>query len=995
MKKKTSVALSLRKALSYDPVELRFGTSGLRGLVRDMTSLETYVNARGFLLWLKESGEVREGDTVYLAGDLRPSTISIVAEDGQRGEILQAAHRAIEASGLSTGFLGNVPTPALAFHAMRHGAAGIMVTGSHIPFDRNGVKFYTPRGEVLKANEAPILAAVARTRKEQYELPFAGGLFNDRGMLRSDDAGALPEPSQEAEDGYFQRYAAAFPPGGLAGAKVLVWQHSAVGRDLLPRILGALGAETVAVGRSDVFVPVDTEAVDGSMLEIMQQFVDAHGGAGLDAVVSTDGDGDRPLLCAVQQGRVRFIPGDILGLLAADFLGAHHVVVPVSANDAVDLHCRARGAAVVRTAVGSPHVIAAMKEVGWEGNGGFLTAAPVQVPGGGTLDALPTRDAVLPLLACLYASRATSGGLSALLEALPRRFGRSSVLRDFPSRIGREIVQWLSPADATVVEARYEQTVVRVTTRDGGERAPGIEDPLREELAAILGRVQRLFTQARGFTDVRWIDWLDGVRIGFANNDVAHVRPSGNAPEMRFYSNADTTERAEAIAAMGVAEDGVLRAMQRDAMERMAIQAFRESPRPLSLNGAVQHYDWGGYSFIPGLLGVENPENRPFAELWLGAHPRAPAVAEIDDAPIPLDRLVAADPWLILGSDAALRFTGRLPYLFKVLDVRVMASLQAHPSKAQAEEGFARENAAGIPLDAPNRIYRDDNHKPETHVALTDFWLLHGFRPLEETAEAFGSDAALQSVMPALDQQVRAAASDLEARSSLLRGLYTRVMTMAQDEADGILNPLLARLEAEETAGSLSKDGHGFWALRAARTFPLPGGHRDRAIISTFMLNLLHLRPGQGTFQPAGMLHSYLEGANVELMANSDNVLRGGLTPKHVDVPGLISTLRFTDERPHVLEGRAASETGREYETPAEEFSLEKIEISLGVPYAGGREHGADSIIAIEGAAAIFAGGRTVALPRGGSVLVPADLPYSIAARAPRAVLYKAGVPRA
>jgi mannose-6-phosphate isomerase class I len=447
------------------------------------------------------------------------------------------------------------------------------------------------------------------------------------------------------------------------------------------------------------------------------------------------------------------------------------------------------------------------------------------------------------------------------------------------------------------------------------------------------------------------------------------------------------------MAAFGIAEDGILREMQHDALQRMAILSYRESPRPLSLQGAVQHYQWGGYSFIPGLLGVTNPENLPFAELWLGAHPRAVAVAEIDDAWIPVDRLVAADPWLTLGSDVALRFTGRLPYLFKVLDVRSMLSLQAHPSKAQAEEGFARENAAGILIDAPNRNYRDDNHKPEAHVALTDFWMLHGFRPLEETAQAFAATAELQSVMPTLDGRVRAAA-DAEARAALLREMYTRVMTMAQEEADGIVNALLARLEREEASGALPKDDHGYWALLAARTYPLPGGHRDRGIISMFMLNLLHLRPGQGTFQPAGTLHAYLEGANVEIMANSDNVLRGGLTPKHVDVPELISTLQFKDARPRILEGRAASETGREYETPAEEFALERIEVSPGIPYAGGREHSADCIIAIEGAAAIFAGGRTVALPRGGTVLVPANLPYSVTARAPRAVLYKAGVPK-
>jgi mannose-6-phosphate isomerase class I len=378
----------------------------------------------------------------------------------------------------------------------------------------------------------------------------------------------------------------------------------------------------------------------------------------------------------------------------------------------------------------------------------------------------------------------------------------------------------------------------------------------------------------------------------------------------------------------------------------------------------------------------------------MGAHGRAPAEADIEGTRVPLDRLVAADPWLVLGPDVALHFAGRLPYLFKVLDVRLMASLQAHPTKAQAEEGFARENAAGVGLEAPERNYRDDNHKPEVQVVLTDFWMLHGFRPLEEIADALSSEGELTRLMPAFEQRLRAAGQEPAARAGLLRELYARVMTMAQGEADAIIDALVVRWTGDEERGTLGKDSHAFWALRAARTFPLPGGRRDRGIITMFLLNLLRLRPGQGSYQPAGTLHSYLEGANVELMANSDNVLRGGLTEKHVDIPELLATLDFRDGRPQLLEGRAASETGREYETPAEEFALERIEIAQGTPYSGGREHSADSLIVIEGAASVIAGGRTLTLARGGSALVPAALPYSIAARSPRAILFKAGVPQ-
>ena len=683
----------------------------------------------------------------------------------------------------------------------------------------------------------------------------------------------------------------------------------------------------------------------------------------------------------MENGKARFVPGDLMGVLAADHLGARHAAVPVNVNDAVDEHCRARGIELVKTRIGSPHVIAAMRSVGWEANGGFITAAALVVPGGGTIDPLPTRDALLPLLAVLSASLGSGRSLPALLDTLPRRFGSSAVVRDFPSERAREIMRWLSPADPATRLARFT---------DGGTGF--LPEPPSEELASLRTRLGRAFPAGAGFGEVAWIDWLDGVRFGLSGGDVVHLRPSGNAPEMRVYAVSATAARAKELVTAVTGSTGWLRRLESDAAGRTAIADFRAVPRALPLHGAVQHYEWGGHDFIPRLIGEPNAARQPFAELWMGAHPRAPAIAEVGGTSIPLDRLIDADPWAILGPDDALRFAGRLPYLFKVLDARVMLSIQAHPSKAQAEAGFARENAAGIPVDAPNRSYRDENHKPEVHVALTDFWMLHGFRPLEEMSDVFASEPELLPCMPDFAERLRAAA-DTPARTALLRELYARVMTMPQGDVDAMLGPLVARLEAGEAGGALRRESPGFWALRAAREFPSQDGHRDRGIISIYLLNLVRLKPGQGTYQPAGTLHAYLEGANVELMANSDNVLRGGLTPKHVDVNELLATLDFRDEKPSILEGRAASETGREYETPAEEFALERIEVSQGVPWSGGRNHGVDTIIAIEGAAAVIAAGRTLALAQGGIGLVPAGMPYSIAARAPRAVLFKAGIP--
>ena len=213
VKKKKPVVTSLRKSLAYEPVELAFGTSGLRGLVKDITNLEAYVNVRGFLAWLLKGSEIEKGGTVFAAGDLRPSTSAIVPEEGFRGDILQAVCRAVMDEGLVLSNLGKIPTPALVLHAMRHSAPAIMVTGSHIPFDRNGLKLTRPSGEVMKADEQPILAAVADARRAEYERPFEQSVFDERGMLRPESRVAIPEPDPEAGEEYIRRYVSAFPPG--------------------------------------------------------------------------------------------------------------------------------------------------------------------------------------------------------------------------------------------------------------------------------------------------------------------------------------------------------------------------------------------------------------------------------------------------------------------------------------------------------------------------------------------------------------------------------------------------------------------------------------------------------------------------------------------------------------------------------------------------------------------------------------------------------------
>jgi mannose-6-phosphate isomerase len=412
----------------------------------------------------------------------------------------------------------------------------------------------------------------------------------------------------------------------------------------------------------------------------------------------------------------------------------------------------------------------------------------------------------------------------------------------------------------------------------------------------------------------------------------------------------------------------------------------------LTLHGVVQHYDWGGHNFIPDLLGVENATRRPFAELWIGAHAKAPSLADVGGGQEPLDELISEAPDAILGQAANARFAGRLPYLFKILDVRKMLSIQAHPTLAQARSGFARENAEGIGLDAACRNYKDDNHKPEIGVALTEFWMLHGFRPLEQIAESFSQTPELGALMPGFPQRlVQAGHHDHEARRGLLRELYSTVMTMPQEQVDLLLNALLARLEAEPPANKNSAD---YWALRAAENFPLPDGHRDRGIFSVYLLNLVHLLPGQGTFQPAGVLHAYLEGVNVELMANSDNVLRGGLTTKHVDVPELLNILTFEGGVPNVFAGELVSSQERIYRTPAEEFELSRIALPRHSRYSGDAPYGPKALLVLDGSGTVTSAGKCLSLGRGSIAFVPCGTQFVMETQAADLVVFLAGLPR-
>ncbi len=410
------------------------------------------------------------------------------------------------------------------------------------------------------------------------------------------------------------------------------------------------------------------------------------------------------------------------------------------------------------------------------------------------------------------------------------------------------------------------------------------------------------------------------------------------------------------------------------------------------LQGVVQHYDWGGFDFIPALLGQPHPSSVACAELWLGAHSGGPAIVDSPDGPISLADLVREAPSHVLGDTVALRFDSLLPYLFKILDARKMLSIQAHPTIAQARAGFEREESAGVPLTASVRNYKDKNHKPEVHVALTDFWMLHGFRPLEKMAESLRKIPELRSLMPDFDARLSVAGKTPALRSDLLRNLYERAMTMSQAEVDELLNPLIKRLESQMPRDKNEPD---FWAARAAREFPLPDGHRDRGIFSIYLLNLVRLHPGEATYQSAGTLHAYLEGTNVELMANSDNVLRGGLTPKNIDVPELMRVVRFNEGVVDVIRGNDSGNGETVFPTPAEEFELSRIHCREEQIYRSGKRSGPDTLIVMNGEVTAEAGGEKLHLSRGECLFVTQDTDYTLTGESQDAVVFKASLPSA
>jgi mannose-6-phosphate isomerase len=372
----------------------------------------------------------------------------------------------------------------------------------------------------------------------------------------------------------------------------------------------------------------------------------------------------------------------------------------------------------------------------------------------------------------------------------------------------------------------------------------------------------------------------------------------------------------------------------------------------MPLDNPIQNYSWGSRTAIAAFLGRPNESGLPEAELWIGAHPQAPSRV-VGEPGGTLDRLIRADPEAMLGAPVAERY-GELPFLLKVLAAAEPLSIQCHPNAEQARAGFIRENAAGIPVSDARRNYRDPNHKPELVVALTPFHALKGFRRAEEILAALRSlpCPALAAAVQALEQKRDAAA---------VGGLFASLMSL-EDEAR------LALVEAGVRAARGRGDAAAEWVGRLQEKYP-----GDVGVLSPLFLNLVELRPEEALFLGAGELHSHLEGTAVEIMASSDNVLRGGLTPKHVDVEELLAIATFQPGPPEVLRPEAVAPGERIYRTPAPEFEMGLLDVSPGLGHASAPGRGVELLLGLLGEARLTADGQEHPLGRGRSYFVPAS----------------------
>ena len=394
------------------------------------------------------------------------------------------------------------------------------------------------------------------------------------------------------------------------------------------------------------------------------------------------------------------------------------------------------------------------------------------------------------------------------------------------------------------------------------------------------------------------------------------------------------------------------------------------------MKNPIQPYAWGSYTAIPELLGADDLAGGPQAELWMGAHPKAPSLVDCAGKWISLEALIQDNPEDILGKRVVKQFGTRLPYLFKVLAAAQPLSIQAHPNQGQAKQGFEKENRLNIPLDAFHRNYKDDNHKPESICAMTPFWALKGFRNVGDMLEL------LTMVYPIpLSADIEKLKQHPDSRG--LRLFFSAVMKMGQPQQKKVVDNVVAMAKKQK------QDDHIFqWIIELNNRFP-----GDIGVLSPILLNVVRLEPGQAMFLPAGELHAYLDGVGIELMANSDNVLRGGLTSKHIDVDELLRVLNFSEGETAVLPVTPSNRCELVYDSRAEEFVLSVIQVQTDIAYDSRTERGVEILLCTRGEATIddLHNNLGIPLPKGRSVLVPAAVEkYRITGDA---TIYKAAAP--
>ncbi len=387
-------------------------------------------------------------------------------------------------------------------------------------------------------------------------------------------------------------------------------------------------------------------------------------------------------------------------------------------------------------------------------------------------------------------------------------------------------------------------------------------------------------------------------------------------------------------------------------------------------------YDWGGTKLIPDTLGFTPEPGVPYAEYWIGAHKRAPSLVESTGRT--LEDMIKDDPERILGTEVAKKFNQELPYLFKLSDSIKMLSVQVHPNKEQAIEGFAEEEKTGIPATELRRTFKDPNSKTEMALAIGDFWMLFGLRPQKEIVEVLQGIKEFNPLIQVFGD-------------GDYKKLYKHVLIdMTDQEVNDMISPLVKKIIPQFEAGILPKTSHDYWTAKAVKDFDMREGAYDRGIYSMYFLNLVHLYPDQALFEAAGVLHAFLEGQIIELLQNSDNIARAGMTNKNIDIDGLMKFMIFEHQPPHVLDGRRV---GIElfYDVPADEYLVSKITPQNSEPYKQ-TSYSAEILMGLEGKATITANGQELELGKGKSVIIIANTEYEIKGTK-NDIIYRTSVP--